>query len=203
MLSTMTCTATLTLTTDELDRLAAQGAEAILDGEGCFSCDLATNHPGRHVALVDVLVLDGQLPVTTHWLWWQAAGHELTLGPSCACCPLPLHHPSGSGCSGARAVLCAGTVEITSGEADMLDALPEGVHRVERTLTCQYAPGHTGHHVALAQSQDHTVDTSTAWWVTWPRPGEGHRIEAIDECPAASDEGLCKHPVGHPGEHWL
>lgn len=203
ILRTMTCTASLTLSTGELDRLAAQGAEAILDGEGYFGCDLAASHPGRHVALVDVLVLDRKLPVTTHWLWWQADGHGLTLGPSCERCPLPVHHPAGSGCSGARAALCASTVEITSSEADRLDGLPEGVHQVETTLTCQYVLGHTGQHVALAQSQDHDIDTSTAWWVVWPRDGEGYRIEVMDECPAASEEGLCKHPVGHLGDHWL
>ncbi|MEU3693176.1 hypothetical protein [Streptomyces narbonensis] len=59
--------------------------------------------------------------------------------------------------------------------------------------------------MALAQSQDHdiAIDISTAWWVVWPRAGEGYRIEVMDECPAASKKGLCKHPVGHLGDHWL
>ncbi|MFI1769386.1 hypothetical protein ACH41H_46270 [Streptomyces sp. NPDC020800] len=179
---------------------------ALWEDDGSYRCQLTGSHAGPHVALVDPLAWDEDPPVVTYWLWWDDSGHTLTQAPSCANCHLPSQHPANSGCT-ANADRCQISITISDSDRVLLEDLDDAVHEVAADHSCQYTVGHDGPHVCLAQSQDHSDDTSTSWWVCWPTsPNGAYRITVLPECPATAadqhDDGLCLHPSGHPGNHW-
>jgi hypothetical protein len=70
-------------------------------------------------------------------------------------------------------------------------------------LECALEDGHEGGHVGLGQSQDHTHEEQTHWWLVWTDVGD-RRWTHEPICPALRGEEMCQLPTGHAGgHHWF
>ncbi|MFH8581649.1 hypothetical protein [Streptomyces zaomyceticus] len=89
---------------------------------------------------------------------------------------------------------------LTPEEVERLDQLPDAAFTVAPEVECALIDSHGGMHVGLAQSQDHTFDDQTHWWLRWADAGlRAWSHEAI--CPAERGQEMCQLPSDHVGEH--
>jgi hypothetical protein len=106
---------------------------------------------------------------------------------------------------------CPSATDLDDAEVAWLDSLPDAAHQMVQRLWCELEAGHSGRHVALAQSQDtgqrEDSDPEVNHWAWWDNAGN-REIRIGASCPAVSykedPEGwLCMLPVEHVGRHLL
>lgn len=91
---------------------------------------------------------------------------------------------------------------LTSAEMSLLEDLPDAANEVPPELECDLEDGHEGAHVALGQSQDHSHEDQTLWWLRWTDEG-GRAWTHEPMCPAERDDDVCLLAVEHAGgHHW-
>ncbi|MFH8257723.1 hypothetical protein [Streptomyces roseolus] len=94
---------------------------------------------------------------------------------------------------------------LTPEDKKLLNELPGAAFDMEAedSLECSLQGPHDGDHVGLAQSQDHTPDQQTHWWLRWNDAGD-RRWTHEPLCPAERDEQFCSLPDRHPlGHNWV
>lgn len=102
---------------------------------------------------------------------------------------------------------CPARVVLSQAEFDVVDALPDGAHQVERELSCEIEAGHPGPHTALAQAYGQPERERWLQWDdsgtrTWADIGDSEHCQA--EGPPIKrmiDNELCVLPEDHWGRH--
>jgi hypothetical protein len=91
---------------------------------------------------------------------------------------------------------------LSPDEVARLERLPDAANTVPEELECDLEDGHDGAHVALGQSQEHSAEEQTLWWLRWTN--EGERVWTHEPmCPAERGDDVCLLATGHvSGHHW-